>query len=131
MKLSEQITSAATQVGDFLTFATQDESGLLSVINDILGPVPQPDHPSKLEERAEAAGMIDVIRYWQTTDKARSATPEEIQRFFTKSELDSISEQTGLSEEATMSMMCELLPRCIRRRALHMSFTRSNPTPTE
>ncbi|MCG4255312.1 hypothetical protein [Acetobacter senegalensis] len=78
MKIKDHITSAATQVGDFLTFAKQDESGLLSVINDILGPVPQPDHPSKLEERASAAGMIDVIRYWQATDKAPPATEEEI-----------------------------------------------------
>ncbi|WP_256940570.1 hypothetical protein [Acetobacter indonesiensis] len=117
MKIKDHITSAATQVGDFLTFAKQDESGLLSVINDILGPVPQPDHPSKLEERASAAGMIDVIRYWQATDKAPPATEEEIRQFFIPSELTSISDQTGLSEDATMSMLRELLPRSVRRRA--------------
>ncbi|GAN59268.1 hypothetical protein [Acetobacter cibinongensis] len=122
MTLTNAVTSAASQVGDFLTFATQDESGLLSLLNDILGPLPQPGHPSKLERRAEHVEMLPVIRGWQAQDKAAPATEEQIRQFFTPEELATLSKETGLSETATMSMVQELLPRCVRRRALHEPF---------
>lgn len=122
MKITEQLTSAVSQVGDFMTLASKDVSGMLSVLNDLLGPVPQPDAPSKLEQRASAAGMIDVIRNWQVQDDAPPATEAEIQQFFTPEELTQFSNETGLSDTATLSMLQTLLPRCVRRRALHEPF---------
>lgn len=124
MKITEQFTSAATQVGDFMTLASQDVSGMLSILNDLLGPVPRPDAPSKLEQRACAADMIQVIRTWQAQDNAPPATEAEIRQFFTPEELVQFSNETGLSEPATLSMLQKLLPRCVRRRALHEPFTR-------
>ncbi|MFT8590719.1 MAG: hypothetical protein ABF746_05795 [Acetobacter orientalis] len=129
MSFTNAVSSAATQVGDFLTFAKQDESGLLSLLNDLLGPLPQPDHPSMLEQRARAVGMIDTIRYWQGADKAGPATEVEIKQFFTPDELERLSEETGLSEQATLAMVRELLPRCVRRRALHEPFAQSARQP--
>ncbi|KXV77655.1 alpha/beta hydrolase family protein [Acetobacter cerevisiae] len=122
MKITEQLTSAVTQVGDFMTLASKDVSGMLSVLNDLLGPVPQPNAPSKLEQRASAAGMIDVIRGWQAQDNAPPATEAEIKQFFTPEELTQFSNETGLSDTATLSMLQTLLPRCVRRRALHEPF---------
>lgn len=130
MSFTKAVTSAATQVSDFLTFAKQDESGLLSLLNDLLGPLPAPDHPSMLEQRARAVGMIDTIRYWQGADQAGPATELEIRQFFTPAELERLSEETGLSELATFAMVRELLPRCVRRRALHGPFAQSAPKPT-
>ncbi|MFT9063129.1 MAG: hypothetical protein ABF430_04905 [Acetobacter persici] len=124
MKITEQLTSAVTKTGDFMTLASQDVSGMLSLLNDLLGPVPRPDAPSKLEQRASAAGMIDVIRLWQRQDDAPAATEEEIRQFFTEEELIRFSNETGLSATATLSMLQTLLPRCVRRRALHEPFTR-------
>lgn len=129
MSITNAVTNAATQVGDFLTFATQDESGLLSLLNDLLGPLPERDSPSMLEQRARAVGMIDIIRHWQRTEKAGPATEEEIKQFFTPAELQRLSVETGLSEQATLAMVCALLPRCVRRRALHEPFQR--PTPAQ
>lgn len=126
MKFTEHLSSAVTQIGDFITQAKQNESGLLSVLNDLLGPVPKPGAPSKLQQRAAAVGMEDLIRLWQTQDDAPAATEEEIRQFFTQAELDNVSNETGLSDQATLSMLQTLLPTCVRRRALHQPFT-----PTE
>nr|WP_298795037.1 YidB family protein [uncultured Acetobacter sp.] len=122
MKITEHLTSAVTQVGDFMTLASQDVSGMLSVLNDMLGPVPKPDVSSKLETRASAAGMIETIRLWQKQDDAPPATEAEIRQFFTPDELDQFSHQTGLSNPATLNMLQTLLPKCVRRRALHQPF---------
>lgn len=125
MSFTKTVTDAATQVGDFLTFAQQDESGLLSLLNDLLGPLPEPDHPSLLEQRARAVGMSDTIRHWQQAEKAGPATEVQIRQFFTPDELERLSEETGLSGAATLAMVRALLPRCVRRRALHQPFARN------
>lgn len=107
-----------------MTLASQDVSGMLSLLNELLGPLPQPDAPSKLEQRANAVGMIEVIRTWQAQDEAPPATEAEIRQFFTPEEITRFSEETGLSDLATMNMLQNLLPRCVRRRALHQPFAR-------
>lgn len=70
MTFLNSVSNAISSVGDFVTAAWFNKSGLLSALNEVLGPVPTPDHPSKLEQRAEAMGMISTIRRWQTAPTA-------------------------------------------------------------
>lgn len=119
MTFLNTVTNAITHVGDFITGAKFDRSGLLTALNEVLGPVPRPDHPSKLEKRAQAMGMIDTIRRWQSAPHSPPATEEEVRGFFLQEELDWFSEQTGLSDLATMKIIRKILPQCVRLRAVH------------
>ncbi len=119
MTFLNSVSNAISSVGDFVTAAWFNKSGLLSALNEVLGPVPAPDRPSKLEQRAEAMGMISTIRRWQTAPHSPPASEAEVRGFFLQEELDWFSEQTGLSDTATMHIIRRLLPRCVRLRALH------------
>ncbi|CEF57199.1 hypothetical protein [Acetobacter ghanensis] len=130
MTFLHSVTNAITHVGDFITGATLDRSGLLTALNEVLGPVPRPDQPSKLEKRAQAMGMTDTIRRWQSAPNSAPATEEEVRGFFLQEELDWFSEQTGLSDLATMKMIRRMLPQCVRLRALHDPSLFSQPPRT-
>ncbi|MFT8541307.1 hypothetical protein [Acetobacter sp.] len=119
MTFLNTVTNAITHVGDFITGATGDRSGLMTALNEVLGPVPRPDLPSKLEKRAQAMGMISTIRRWQSAPHSPPATEAEVRGFFLQEELDWFSEQTGLSDLATMKMIRKMLPQCVRLRAIH------------
>ncbi|MBV1829690.1 hypothetical protein HNW77_01540 [Komagataeibacter sp. AV436] len=119
MTISRNVTDMTTRIGDFLTGAQGDRSGALSVLNDILGPLPAPDEPSMLEHRAEEAGMLPLIRSWQEHDKAPHADESTIQALFRPTELERFSTQTGLSQQAAMKILREMLPSAIRHRALN------------
>ena len=119
MTFLQTVTTAISQVGDFVTAATFDKSGMLTALNEVLGPIPRPDRPSKLEQRAQAAGMIGTIRRWQAAPKSPPATEREVRTFFLPEELDRFSEQTGLTDTATLRMVRRLLPICVRLRAIH------------
>ncbi|GBQ34173.1 hypothetical protein GOB83_03130 [Acetobacter fabarum] len=119
MTFLNTVSNAITHVGDFITGATGDKSGLMTALNEVLGPVPRPDLPSKLEKRAQAMGMISTIRRWQSAPHSPPATEAEVRGFFLQEELDWFSEQTGLSDLATMKMIRKMLPQCVRLRAIH------------
>ena len=92
-------------------------SALLTVLNEVLGPVPRPDRPSKLDRRARAAGMLDTLLRWRESQQDACATPKEIRELVTRTELMACSEHTGLSGLDLQKAVSELLPHCIRIRA--------------
>ncbi|GAB6968577.1 hypothetical protein JCM25156A_26150 [Komagataeibacter kakiaceti JCM 25156] len=118
MKISRNVTDITTRIGDFLTGALGDRSGAMSVLNDILGPLPAPGHPSMLEQRAEAVGMLPLIRAWQEQDNPEPADESTVHALFRPVEIDRFSTQTGLSGMAAMKILREVLPLTVRHRAL-------------
>ncbi|MCE2563627.1 YidB family protein [Komagataeibacter sp. FNDCF1] len=125
MAISRNIAHITTRIGDFLTGAQGDRSGALSVLNDILGPLPAPEHPSMLENRAEDAGMLPVIRAWQEHDQNPPTDESTIHALFRPAEIERFSTQTGLSEPAAMNILREMLPMAIRHRAVTAQASRS------
>ncbi|ARW15752.1 hypothetical protein KOEU_35330 [Komagataeibacter europaeus] len=117
--LTGNISDMTTAIGDFLTGAQGDRSGALSVLNDILGPLPAPDEPSMLEHRAQEQGMLPLIRTWQERDNTSVADESTIHALFKPAELQRFSSQTGLSERAAMNILRDLLPSAIRHRAIN------------
>ncbi|WP_102323805.1 hypothetical protein [Komagataeibacter saccharivorans] len=118
MTISRNVSDITTRIGDFLTGALGDRSGAVSVLNDILGPLPAPDHPSMLENRAEAQGMLPLIRTWQAQDNPEPADESTIHALFKPVEIERFSTQTGLSGIAAMQILREVLPIAVRHRAL-------------
>ncbi|MBO1326873.1 hypothetical protein OQ496_03490 [Acetobacter suratthaniensis] len=97
-------------------------SALLTVLNEVLGPVPRPDRPSKLDRRARAAGMLETLLRWRESQQNAYATPKEIRALVTRTELMAFSEHTGLSGLDLQKAVSELLPHCIRIRAHNNPF---------
>ena len=118
MAITRNVAHITTRIGDFLTGAQGDRSGVLSVLNDILGPLPAPEHPSMLENRAETAGLLPTIRAWQDNDTPAPADEGTIRALFRPVELERFSTQTGLSEPAAMNILREMLPAAVRHRAV-------------
>ncbi|MFT9165824.1 MAG: hypothetical protein ABF504_12175, partial [Komagataeibacter saccharivorans] len=104
MTISRNVSDITTRIGDFLTGALGDRSGAVSVLNDILGPLPAPDHPSMLENRAETQGMLPLIRTWQAQDNPEPADESTIHALFKPVEIERFSTQTGLSGIAAMQI---------------------------
>lgn len=97
-------------------------SALLTILNEVLGPVPRPNHPSKLGRRARATGMLDTVRHWQEMQQDATATQQEVHALITRAELRIISEHTGLSGPHLLKVVRELLPHCVRIRAHNNPF---------
>ncbi|WP_228391537.1 hypothetical protein [Komagataeibacter medellinensis] len=127
MAITRNVADITTRIGDFLTGAHGDRSGALSVLNDILGPLPAPEHPSMLENRAEAVGLLPVIHAWQIHDKSPPTDEETIHTLFHPAELARFSTQTGLSELAAMNILREMLPTAVRHRAVTAQASRAAP----
>ncbi|MFT8368362.1 MAG: hypothetical protein ABF888_08500 [Acetobacter papayae] len=102
--------------------APLNTSALLTVLNEVLGPVARPDRPSKLDQRARAVGMMDTLHRWRETRQDAVATPAEVRALVTRAEMNAFSEHTGLSGLVLQSAVCELLPHCIRIRAHNNPF---------
>jgi len=119
-------SSAATLIGDLITGARSDHSGLLSSINDVLGPLPAPGKPSILELRAERAGVLDMLRVWQhTAEKDKLRAPQDtIRVLFHPDEIRRFSTETGLSHPAVIDILTEMLPQCVHIRAEAMQRLR-------
>jgi len=127
MAITRNVAHLTTRIGDFLTGAQGDRSGALSVLNDILGPLPAPEHPSMLENRAEAAGLLPTIRAWQEHAQSQPADEATIHALFRPAELERFSTQTGLSEPAAMNILREMLPTAVRHRAVTAQASRAAP----
>lgn len=97
-------------------------STLLTILNEILGPLPRPNHPSKLGRRARAAGILDTVHHWQKMQQDATATQQEVRALITRAELRIISEHTGLSGLHLLKVVSERLPHCVRIRAHNNPF---------
>ncbi|GAN55147.1 hypothetical protein [Tanticharoenia sakaeratensis] len=111
----------ATALGDFFTGARTDHSGLLSILNQIMGHLPAPGAPSTLEQRAEPHGLIPELRRWQAGEPGVYASESTIRTLFHPDELARFSRETGLSPPAVMDILRELVPACVRIRAKAMA----------
>lgn len=122
MSFLHAVKAARTRKKSIAPQTALDKSTLLTLLNELLGPVTRPDRPSKLDQRAHAAGLMDTINHWRASPHGALATRAEIRQLFTRAELMEFSEHSGLSGLALLSVFCELLPDCVRIRADNNPF---------
>lgn len=122
MSFLHAVKCAVRRKRNIVPSAPLNTSALLTVLNEVLGPVARPDRPSKLDQRAHAAGMMDTLHRWRENQQDATATPAELRALVTRTELSAFSEHTGLSGLALQRAVCELLPHCIRIRAHNNPF---------
>jgi uncharacterized protein YidB (DUF937 family) len=122
MPILYALKSVVRRRKSIVPIAPLNTSALLTVLNEVLGPVPRPDRPSKLGRRARAAGMLDTVRHWQEMQQDATATQQEVRALITRAELRIISEHTGLYGLPLLKVVSELLPHCVRIRAHNNPF---------
>ncbi|RBM09736.1 hypothetical protein [Novacetimonas cocois] len=105
-----------TRAGDFLTGATGDHSGLITVLNEILGPITRKDQPTRLEARSKTPEVFDTVSQWQQQDKPPATTESMIRTLFSDAEIRRFSDETGLSAPAAMEILKVIVPLCARDR---------------
>jgi uncharacterized protein YidB (DUF937 family) len=111
------ITNSATTLGDFLTGARYDHSGLVSAINEYLDGVRREYGLNGFAERAEAAGYGDIVARWKADDNAGPMTEEMVRTLIAQNDRNWFAEQTGLSEKAVVMILAKQLPIVVYRRA--------------
>lgn len=105
-----------TRAGDFLTGATGDQSGLITVLNEMLGPITRKDQPTRLETRSRTPYVFDAVSQWQERDNPAPTTESMIHALFSPEEIRKFSEETGLSSPAAMEILKVIVPLCARDR---------------
>ncbi|POF63822.1 hypothetical protein CFR73_02085 [Novacetimonas maltaceti] len=105
-----------TRAGDFLTGATGDQSGLITVLNEILGPITRKDQPTRLEARSRTPEIMDMVSHWQVQDRPGPTTEAVIHALFSPEEIRRFSDETGLSAPAAMEILKDIVPLCARDR---------------
>ncbi|MBB2201393.1 YidB family protein [Gluconacetobacter tumulisoli] len=111
------ITNSATSLGDFLTGAKYDHSGLVSAIHEYLDNIRRESGLNGFAERAAAAGYGDIVARWKADDKAGPMTEDMVRRLIAQPDLDWFAEQTGLSGPAVVQILARQLPIVIYKRA--------------
>ncbi|GBR02507.1 hypothetical protein [Acetobacter oeni] len=107
------VTEAITRVGDTLTAAADDKSGLSSAVIDYMGGEDSVGR-RQIRERAERAGLGDTLRRWEHESLPHGGTEEMVPALLTPEEIDRFSAQTGLSRPATVAALAEILPNACR-----------------
>ncbi|GAA4503691.1 YidB family protein [Gluconacetobacter tumulicola] len=111
------ITDSATTLGDFLTGARYDHSGLVSAVHEYLDGVKREYGPNGFAERAAAAGYGDIVARWKADDTAGPMTEDMLRTLIAQRDLELFAEQTGLSVPAVVTILARQLPIVIYKRA--------------
>ncbi|GBQ28572.1 hypothetical protein HLH34_06040 [Gluconacetobacter azotocaptans] len=111
------ITDSATTLGDFVTGAKYDHSGLVTAMHEYLDRVRHESGLNGFAERAAAAGYGDIVARWKADDKAGPMTEDMVRGLIAKPDLDWFANQTGLSAPAVVQILARQLPIIIYRRA--------------
>lgn len=111
------ITDSATTLGDFLTGARYDHSGLVSAVHEYLDGVKREYGLNGFAERAATAGYGDIVARWKADDTAGPMTEDMVRTLIAQRDLDHFAEQTGLSTQAVVTILTKQLPIIIYKRA--------------
>ncbi|GBQ68242.1 hypothetical protein AA103196_1898 [Ameyamaea chiangmaiensis NBRC 103196] len=104
---------SAKHIGDFVTGAQYDQSGLTSSLHEYLhGVGHEPFH-----EHARTAGLEQEVKSWSTSDSTEITTEDTVRALLPKSAIDHFAHETGLTENAVVTTLQEVLPKAVRRMA--------------
>ncbi|ACI50366.1 conserved hypothetical protein [Gluconacetobacter diazotrophicus PA1 5] len=117
MSITNSATNLGTTLGDFLTGARYDLSGLTSAINEYLDGVRREYGPNGFAERAEAAGYGDIVARWKADDKTGPMTEDMVRTLIVPNDLEWFAGQTGLSDRAVVMILAKQLPIVVYKRA--------------
>lgn len=109
----KSLTETVTEIGDTLSGATDDKSGLASAVISYMG-AEESAGRQQVRERARHAGLADKMHRWEHERTPAHATESEVIALLTPEEIDRFSAQTGLSRPATLSALKEILPNACR-----------------
>jgi uncharacterized protein YidB (DUF937 family) len=68
-----------------------------------------------LIEQFQRSGMGDVIGSWVSKGQNLPISPDQLSQVFGSSEIDSLSQQTGLSQGDLLSQLSQVLPQMVDR----------------
>jgi len=111
MSTPSVLNTSKTALGDFVTGAQYDQSGLVSSLHEYLHGV---GHEA-FKTRATECGLQDTVERWATTDETEVATPESVQLLLPEDAINKLGHETGLSHNAVVTMLREVLPKAVRR----------------
>ncbi len=111
------ITDSATALGDFLTGAAYDHSGLVSAIHEYLDGVKREYGVNGFADRAVAAGYGDTVARWRVDGNTGPITEDMVRTLIAQHDLEHFAAQTGLSLSAVVTILAKQLPIVIYKRA--------------
>jgi len=105
------LNSSKSALGDFLTGAQYDQSGLVSSLYDYLHGI---GHDA-FRERALACGLKDTVDGWAQSNEPEVTSAETVKALVPDDAIERLSHDTGLSHNAVQTSLREVLPKAVRR----------------
>lgn len=110
---TNQIGHAAGKVADVLTGARDDTSGLMSAVIAYMGAARGPGR-RELHDRARRAGLEAQVTQWENHPSNTPADEDVVTRLIPAPVIARFSAETGLSHNATIKGLSNLLPHLSR-----------------
>ncbi|MBV1824648.1 YidB family protein [Komagataeibacter oboediens] len=110
---TDQIGQTADKVADVLTGARTDTSGLMSAVIAYMGDAGSPGRRD-LHDRARRAGLEAQVTQWENHPTNTPVGEDVVTRLFPAPVIDRFSAETGLSHNATIKGLSDLLPHLSR-----------------
>ncbi|MBE7730183.1 hypothetical protein F1542_10525 [Komagataeibacter sp. FXV3] len=110
---TDQIGHAADKVADTLTGARTDTSGLMSAVIAYMGDAGSPGR-RELYDRARKAGLEAQVTQWENHPTNTPADESVVTRLIPAPVIERFSAETGLSRNATIKGLSDLLPHLSR-----------------
>ena len=109
----DQIGQAANKVADVLTGARTDTSGLMSAVIAYMGDAGSPGR-RELHDRARKAGLEAQVTQWENHPTDTPVDESVVTRLIPTPVIERFSAETGLSHNATVKGLSDLLPHLSR-----------------
>ncbi|MFW7269346.1 hypothetical protein ACMAUO_15440 [Gluconacetobacter sp. Hr-1-5] len=109
-------------IADALTGASGDTSGLMSVMIGWLGRGNSPDREA-VRARAKAGGIAGLWKRWEETPTTRPIGEDVVLTLIPEAALERFSRETGLSHDAVLTALTNMLPQLARMDEIHQVQT--------
>lgn len=120
----DNFSGVLNTIGDALSRAHGDNSGLTSVVIEYLGKEGSPGIPV-VRARAKDVGLDGLLEYWRRERRTKPLVEDLLVSLFTEEQISSFADQTGLSREATIRGLSDILPEIVYQNAVREHATPS------
>lgn len=115
-RTDDNLPGALNTAADFFTRAHGDHSGLASAVSEYMGKDGAPGIPV-VRKRAHDDGLDGLLEGWRAQISKKPADAVEIKKLIPDEQIKKFADATGLSEEAVLRGLAEVVPGIVYRNA--------------
>ncbi len=114
--LRDNFGGALNTIADTLTRAHGDHSGLSTAVVEYLGKEGSPGIPV-VRARAKETGLEGLLEFWRSAQTQKSLVDHLITTLISEEQIRIFAEETGLSRDATVKGLADILPGLVYKNA--------------